>query len=209
MKYIIIALTLLLISISLHAHVTPSGGSRETALRQGDRVLITWDSSIVSSPVTLSLWDGDRRMVIPIHSAFTTNRASYDWVIPDTLSAGLQYRFVVASASRPIVRHFSESYVAIEAQRPRVSDVAENTQDIPLRVFPLPATDLLRVEWGQTEAQQLVLTTLIGASLSTWTCPNNATRVEVNVASLPPGMYILMVRYANGATRSQPVVIQR
>jgi hypothetical protein len=90
-----------------------------------------------------------------------------------------------------------------------VSDVEENTEEIPLRAFPLPATDLLRVEWGQTEAQQLMLTTLIGASLSTWTCPNNATRMEVNVASLPPGMYILMVKYANGATRSQPVVIQR
>lgn len=207
MKPSVVLTFLVALSVALHAHVTPSGGSREKALRQGERITITWDSSEVSFPVTLSLWDGERRSIIPIYHAYTAARSRYEWTVPDTLPPGRMYRFIVTSALTPAVRHLSESYVSIDASVPLVSSVASSQYETPIHVMPVPARDVLRVNWVQSDAQQITLTTLVGSPVASWQCPNGATQMDVGVTPIPSGLYLLTVTYAGGATATRPVVI--
>lgn len=207
MKPSLVLIFLATLSVALHAHVTPSGGSREKALRQGERITITWDSSQVSFPVTLSLWDGERRLIVPIFHAYTAGRSAYEWTVPDTLPPGRMYRFIVTSALTPSVRHLSESYVSIDAPVPLVSSVAGSLNETSLRVMPVPAGDVLRVNWAQSDAQEITLTTMVGSSVATWPCPTGATQMDVGVATIPSGLYVLGVTYAGGTTATRMVVI--
>lgn len=209
MRHLLAAFAMLALSAHLQAHVTPSGGSRETVLRAGERVVITWDTTGIPFPVTISLWDGAHATMIPVQRSYTATRAVYEWTIPDTITGGNLYRFVVASATQPSVRHFSESYVTIQPSSSRVSSVAEEREQPTLRVSPTPARDVLQVGWDRSDAQELVLSTLVGTSLAVWRCPYGATRMEIDVLSIPAGVYVLSLKGAHGLVQTQPLVIQR
>lgn len=208
MKYITLALVVLLLSIPLRAHVTPSGGSREHTLRQGQRIDITWDSSRVASPVTISLWDGERRRSIPIYRSLTTPHASYAWTIPDTLPSGSLYRFVVASAANPTTGHFSPSFLTIQRASPHISSVASTDPAHTVEATPLPARDRVRVQWTGGEVQQVMLTTSVGETIATWPCALGSSRLECDVSAIASGVYLLTVHYTTGVTTTRPIVIQ-
>ncbi len=208
MKYFILAIIALLPTLASHAHVTPSGGSRERSLHQGDRVEVTWDSSSVASPVTISLWDGERRRTIPIHRSLTPSTASYEWTIPDTLPPGSLYRFVVASTASPTMSHFSQSFVTIQRTTPQISSVTSTDAVLTVEAMPLPAGDRIRVQWSGGEAQQVVLTTSVGQTISTWSCAVGSSRMECDVSAVASGVYLLSVQFTSGATTTRPVVIQ-
>lgn len=209
MKHLLLALALIVYSALLHAHVTPSGGSRETALRAGERVIITWDTTGISFPVTISLWDGAHATMIPVQRSYSAMRAVYEWTIPDTITGGNLYRFVVASATQPSVRHFSESYVTIQPSSSRMSSVAEEREQLSLRVSPTPARDVLQVGWDRSDAHELVISTLVGTPLAAWRCPYGATRMEIDVLSIPSGVYVLSLKGTHGVVQTQPLLIQR
>lgn len=208
MKLIIIALTLILFAAASFAHVTPSGGSREKPLRLGESVTITWDSTRVASPVVISLWDGERRRTTRIQSAYSASQASFEWTIPDTVQPGSLYRFIVASSSSPTIGHYSESFVSIYPAEQRTSAVATPSRDQSLQITPVPAHDVLRVQWGGSEAQALLLTTMLGTRITSWVCMNGSTQMELNVSTVPSGVYQLTLRYANGDFTTRTVVIQ-
>lgn len=209
MKYIILALVALVLTYASHAHVTPSGGSRESPLRQGDRVEITWDSSRVAQPVMISLWDGERRRSIPIQRSLTTPHASYQWTIPDTVPSGSLYRFVISSEGNPSAGHFSQSFATIQHASPQISSVVSTDPGHTLEATPVPARDRIRVQWTGGEAQQVVLMTSVGEPVSTWSCAIGSSRMECDVSSIASGVYLLLVQYTTGATTMRPVVIQR
>jgi len=208
MKLTIVALTLLFCTIASYGHVTPSGGSREKPLRQGERVTITWDSTRVASPVTISLWDGERRRTIRIHSAYATSQSSFDWTIPDTVQPGSLYRFIVASSSTPTIAHFSESFVAIHPVEQRITTVFNSTSEQQLRIMPVPARDVIRVQWSGSDAKTVVLSTVLGATITSWPCASGSTQLDLNVSAIPSGVYQLTLQCMSGDTTTRTVVIQ-
>lgn len=209
MKYIILVIIALLHTLASHAHITPSGGSCVSTLRQGDRVEIRWDSSRVASPVTISLWDGERRRSIPIHQSLTPSQASYEWIIPDTLPSGSLYRFVVAPTVNPTIGHFSQSFVTIQQAVPQITSVASADSVLTLEAIPLPARDRIRVQWTGGEALQLTLSTSVGQTISTWPCVVGSSRMECDVSAVASGVYLLSIQFTTGSTTTRPIVIQR
>ena len=207
MNLIIVALIWIVFSIATYGHVTPSGGSREKPLRLGDRVTITWDSSRVTSPVVISLWDGHRRRTTRIHTSSASSQA-FEWEIPDSLQPGSLYRFIVASSSSPMNGHYSEGFVTIYPPEQRTSSVSVPIPDQQLHVTPIPAHDVVRVRWGDHEARTIGLTTLLGATIASWACSTSSTQMDISVSAIPSGVYQLTLQYANGATTTRTVVIQ-
>lgn len=208
MKITLLALVLVAFCQLSHAHVQPSGGSREVPLTTGSSVTVTWDSTLVQPPVIISLWDGERRATTPIHLAYNGMRAAYEWTIPDTIPSGRLYRFIIASASSPHTTHFSQSFVTIQHTMPRVSTIERDHSEPQLSITPLPARDVLHVRWDAAEATRVDLTTLIGQSLRTWSCVAGSTRMDIDVAGIPSGMYVLVVHRADGTPVSRTVLVQ-
>lgn len=208
MKITLLAFTLVALSHLSHAHVQPAGGAREATLTTGSIVTVTWDSALVQSPVNIWLWDGERRVTTPIHTAYNGVRAAYEWTIPDTMQAGGLYRFVIASASTPQSTHFSQSFVTIQHAIPRVSSIDRDRAELGLSITPLPARDILHVRWDAAEATRVDLTTLIGQPLRTWSCVGGSSRMDVDVAGIPSGMYMLVVHRADGTPIARSVLVQ-
>ena len=208
MKITLLAFTLVALSHLSHAHVQPAGGAREATLTAGSRITITWDSSLVQSPVAIALWDGERRVTTPIHQAYNGVHAAYEWTIPDTMLSGQLYRFVIASASTPQTAQFSQSFVTIQHAIPRVSSIDRDRSEPQLSITPLPARDVLHVRWDAAEATRVDLTTLIGQPLRTWSCVGGSTRMDIDVAGIPSCMYMLVVHRADGTPISRSVLVQ-
>ncbi len=81
--------------------------------------------------------------------------------------------------------------------------VAEVTESSDVKVYPVPATDLLYVELATGNARTASVVDLNGATVLS--APLKASgRSEVNIASLAPGKYFVLITDAEGRVTTKP-----
>lgn len=77
----------------------------------------------------------------------------------------------------------------------------------PLRIWPQPTNDRVHVVLPST-AQQLQLVDAAGHTVCSWPT-NGALRIELGVAGIAAGSYVLHVITADGLRMAEPLLIQR
>jgi len=81
--------------------------------------------------------------------------------------------------------------------------VAEVTESSDVKVYPVPATDLLYVELATGNARTATVVDLNGATVQSAQLKASG-RSEVNIASLAPGKYFVLITDAEGRVTTKP-----
>jgi Lysyl oxidase/Secretion system C-terminal sorting domain len=91
----------------------------------------------------------------------------------------------------------------------QVSGSADFSKDVVMELFPNPAQDKvqIRLQGGMTEQATISLTDLTGRVVRQWSADDHKNKLEINVADIPAGVYIVSVQAADFVA-SQRLVIE-
>lgn len=79
-----------------------------------------------------------------------------------------------------------------------------NSTPFTLNIFPNPAKNKIVVQ--STKMQQITLTDIAGRVIKTIPV-NAANNIEINIAHLPRGMYVVQVQYINGSRKLEKFIV--
>lgn len=86
-----------------------------------------------------------------------------------------------------------------------ISDEPENTN---ITAYPNPVTDVLTVEWATTKNKvgSILLHSATGQELGNNKIGPNQQNIELYFGRFPPGLYVVLVIYADGTKESFQVI---
>jgi len=193
----------------MHAHVWPSGGVSDKPVIPGQPVTITWDDALGASVVDIILWDGARGVETIIASKVNAGLLTFRWDAPSDLKRGSYYRFAVRDAQKSTRVVYSQGFIAIEPLNGLVSSIdSENTRPATITITPIPAFDNVRLEWETTGITSLELQDAAGRMCMRERVDPLVRSIELDIQSIPSGVYALVSKRTSGMSWSQPFVIR-
>ncbi|MBM4179073.1 MAG: hypothetical protein FJ211_07050 [Ignavibacteria bacterium] len=204
----VILVTLVLSCSLLNAGVWPAGGALYQPLQVGSAVEITWDRALSADHVDIQMWDGDKRMFHPIASGVSVGRTAYTWVIPQSITPGKLYRFVVRDAANPHRAEFSTGFHEILSAGSVATTVdPEYPETELLIVSPLPADDRARIAWKDYDALSIDVIDIQGTVRQTLVPPPSTRACVLLTHALNSGQYSIMLRRADGRIITKTLMV--
>jgi hypothetical protein len=116
----------------------------------------------------------------------------------DYASAGTTYVFDMnGNAVDTFAVGISPEAIAIDYRSP-LGIKETNTQILTINAYPNPVKNALHIVTANLVNVQITITDISGKTLLAKTAENNSSVTEIDVQSLPAGMYIINLRYAAG-----------
>ncbi|MBO6494953.1 MAG: hypothetical protein JJ978_05260 [Roseivirga sp.] len=168
-------------------------------------------------PVTASLYSiPDVPTVTNNQGTLTTTEVSdisYQWTLD-----GEEIEGATSSAFEPV---FSGQYtlratnangcsVTSESVEVVLAGIEDSYQEISAKIYPVPATDVLELEFEETlkKGTTIKLLSNIGTEFSQTTLQQATRQVSLDVSYLPEGTHIVLVRSENKLLRKKFIVIR-
>lgn len=108
---------------------------------------------------------------------------------------------IAASNDNPAIK--DTFAITISSQ---VTGVDQNAPDQPVRIYPVPASGTLFIE-NMHQVNELEILTVTGRKVLSKTIHESETQLDVS--SLPPGIYLLKISYETGAAGTHKLLIKR
>lgn len=210
MKTVMSLAGIILASVTMFAHVWPSGGALEHPLMPGERITITWDDALEAGLLDIELWDGERGTSTTLGKSIDASLHKFEWLIPDDQPRGLYFRFVVRNTLRPTIAVFSMGFSSIDPQRTLVSSIDSDAPTAPsVNISPVPANNELQLVWNTEDVVSIEVQDVSGRSYLRQTVDPTTRTLHLDVGAVPNGIYALVSRTRHGVTNTQPFVIRR
>lgn len=199
-----------LLSLTIaHAHVWPSGGVSDNPIIPGQPVTITWDDALGASLVDIILWDGARGQETILAHRVNAGLRTFRWDAPADLVRGLYYRLAIRDAMQTTKVVFSQGFIAIEPLNGLVSSIeSDGPRPAMMKMSPIPAYDNVRLEWETTGITSVEVQDAAGRMCLRERVDPSVHSIELDIQSIPSGVYALVSKTTLGIGWSQPLVIR-
>jgi hypothetical protein len=71
------------------------------------------------------------------------------------------------------------------------------------RVFPNPATSQLQIQWDHGLYTKMVILNMQGQEVAQLPVDNHSNLLQLNIESLPPGLYLYRMEHVSGSSAIQ------
>src|SRR5690606_8103075 len=87
-------------------------------------------------------------------------------------------------------------------------DLSDGSEETSIIAYPNPVTDVLTVEWSVTENKvgSVLLHSATGQELGNQKIGPDQRNTELYFGRFPPGLYVVLIIYADGTQRSFQVI---
>lgn len=196
-----------------------TGGSREVNVTETTTYFVAGIFSGTQSklriPVTASLYSmPDVPIVTNNQGVLTTSEASgitYQWILD-----GEEVEGATSSSFEPILSgqyslratNANGCSVTSESIEVVLAGVEDNYEEISAKIYPVPATDVLELEFEETlqKGTTIKLMSNTGAEFSQTTLQQATRQVSLDVSYLPEGTHIVFVRSRNKLLRKKFII---
>lgn len=185
----VVSLFLTLIPFVVWADVSVRAPHASTVYAPGTPLTIEWTDDLETPRVTVEVWDGQRQTTTVIASDVAAPQRSVNWTVPDDMSTGTRYRFVVRDARQPHRAVFCPGFYTVAPLAPTLTSTMESDVDVSkLSIVPTPAGERAVLSWSEPVTIISVVNTH-GEEVRTIRPTGEASTCSVNVEDLAPGTY--------------------
>ena len=184
-------------------------------LTVGNTQIVNWESNF-TEPITLALYQQDQ-----YHLAIAeqiTNNSTYQWDIPDSLTAGEQYQLIVFNSSDTTVRAESNYFAIVNTETSPsqnsetpdesseldpnaiVTSISEDAPTLPLTIYPNPVRNQLFLHFNNKVPEIIEIISGQGVVLKKveW----HSEQSGVDISELPSGLYLLRCQWKTGESQT-------
>jgi hypothetical protein len=167
--------------------ITLTNPTQGAAWQTGSAQPIQWQSNI-SGSVNLELFRGEK--FIARIAENINNSGQYQYLVPDTLTAAVNYKVVIYSTADQNIRTQSGLF--------RVDRVMGLEDELlaEVRIYPNPVQDRLQLEFKTRKPESLSIYNATGLFVAEVSIDGYQTSVDMQ--RLPRGMYLLRCNWEKG-----------
>ncbi|MEN9281311.1 MAG: Ser-Thr-rich glycosyl-phosphatidyl-inositol-anchored rane family [Bacteroidota bacterium] len=205
----VVSLFLTLIPVIVWADVSVRAPHASTVYAPGTPLTIEWTDDLEAPRVTVEVWDGQRQTTTVIANDVAAPQRSVNWTVPDNMSTGTRYRFVVRDARRRHRAVFSPGFYTVAPLAPTLTSATEPDVDMSeLSIMPTPAGERAVVSWAEP-VTIISVVNIHGEEVRTIRPTGEASTCSVNVEDLAPGTYSVNAQALSQKVLRSQLIIYR
>lgn len=201
-----------------HGQVTPSGGTSDRPIVQGQSIMVRWVRFFNAPLVDIYVWNANTSTRERIARDVHASGGEYAWQIPDDFQSGERYRFIVEPTTEREKRIMSRGWVHIGSVTD--SEISNHEKNIAthvasdittlerarVSVAPQPARESVRLRTNDDYTSIQVLN-LQGVVLHQHELQTGERTIDLDVQEYPAGTYNIVLTSDDGRRVSTSVVV--
>ena len=139
---------------------------------------------------------------------YTTISFTFDTSLPGFPAGGIDHIFLTRADGEGSGTFLAVDDLCLQFLMPVSTSEVPVAEALPFKIYPNPATDLVRLEWSEQGVEVLQVELYDGSGRLVLAQPAPENRGGVDISNLPNGLYLLRLSTADGRTAMRKLVKQ-